>query len=196
MAIWSLPFCWELCDCSKPCVHIPSHAAAFQAVMKLVSMLDSCWPGQHLLALLCGRAEDGSHSPALPVPPPVCCQRWSSAPTHTRSLGTAGGRGPSGKEQLRLFLAFLEELLEREQPRRAHAREECGCRARPCPCRRSRAPACCFWDVKEAQFLRGAVVRGGPALRTGLLSAAPASPEEFAAPASAAGSGEIAACLA
>lgn len=116
MAIWSLPFCWELCDCSKPCVHIPSHAAAFQAVMKLVSMLDSCWPGQHLLALLCGRAEDGSHSPALPVPPPVCCQRWSSAPTHTRPLGTAGSRGPSGKEQLRLFLAFLEKLLEREQP--------------------------------------------------------------------------------
>lgn len=36
---------------------------------------------------------------------------------------------------------------------------------------------------------RGGSAAAPPALRTGLLSAAPASPEEFAAPASAAGSG-------
>lgn len=40
MSTWSHPFCCELCDCSKPCIHSPCRAAAFQAVVKLVSVLD------------------------------------------------------------------------------------------------------------------------------------------------------------
>lgn len=64
----------------------------------------------------------GAGAWALRVPPPARCQCWSNAPTHTRPLGAAGAVPvfcswrPSGKEQLRLFLAFLEEPpLERER---------------------------------------------------------------------------------
>lgn len=127
-----------------------------------------------------------------------------------------GSWRPSGKEQLRLFLAFLEEPpLERErglggegsreQPRRAQRGGGMRLSGQALPVTALPSPGLLLLGDERSTVPRGCCGEGRlcpcsprarPALRTGLLSAAPASPEEFAAPASAAGSGEIAACLA
>lgn len=55
---------------STPASTSPFLAAAFQAVGKLVSMLDSSWPGRHLVALMSRRAEEGSRSRGSACPAP------------------------------------------------------------------------------------------------------------------------------
>lgn len=135
--------------------------------------------GLHLSALMSRRAEHGSRAR---------CQSWNSTPTHTPGPGDGWGcpcavQGLRGRSSSgRSCPSWKSRGSAVRAARSGRGIRLWGISALP-------SPGCCFWDVKEAQFLGGAVARGGSPdeNRTPFSSAGPAGGIRCV-PASAAGS--------